>query len=68
VVHTESTNPEKAVLPVARSPAFEVFQAVCERFNFSVERTKRCGMAPLTQFDWGCPLVKLGEQSGFHFL
>jgi hypothetical protein len=25
-------------------------------------------MAPLTQFDWGRPLVKLSQQSGFNLL
>jgi len=36
--------------------------------NFSVQRTKRSGMAPLTLFNWGRPFVKLGEKGRFHLL
>jgi hypothetical protein len=39
---------------------------VPQRLDFGIQRAKCCGMASLTQFDWGRPLVKLGEQGGFH--
>jgi hypothetical protein len=51
-----------------RSTAFEILDSVRQSLNLGVERTKGCCMAPLAQFDWGRPFVKLGEKSGFHLL
>jgi hypothetical protein len=47
--------------------AFEVFQPVRERFNFSIKRPQHGRMASLTQLDGRSPLMKLGQKGGLNF-
>jgi hypothetical protein len=49
--------------------AFEILASVRrEVLHLGIQRPHRCGVTPLAQFDRGCPLVKFGEQGGFHLI
>jgi hypothetical protein len=56
------------IAPKDRSAAFEILEPVRKGLNVSVQRAKSRGIALVTQFDRGCPLVELGEQGGFNLL
>lgn len=50
------------------SATFQVLEPVRQGLNFRIQSTQSGCMAPLTQLDRRCPLVKLSQQSGFNLL